>query len=164
MVPSPGKDSITFLTSGTWEVVQILAFKRETETVYFLSTETSPRERHIYRVNVKTKEKECLTCSLPWAENGYCKYFSASFSHDASWYILYCNGPNVPRSTLHKTSSTTWYKELEMNQELEEKMSELSSPIRRNFMIPAGKYELTATEFLPPNFDENKKYGILFDV
>lgn len=36
--------------------------------------------------------------------------------------------------------SATWYKELEMNQELEEKMSELSSPIRRNFTIPAGKY------------------------
>lgn len=30
---SPGKDSITFLTSGTWEVVKILAFKKEAETV-----------------------------------------------------------------------------------------------------------------------------------
>ena len=24
--------------------------------------------------------------------------------------------------------------------------------------------ELTATEFRPPNFDENKKYGVLFEV
>ena len=36
--------------------------------------------------------------------------------------------------------AATWYKELEMNKELEEKMSELSSPTRRNFMIPAGEY------------------------
>ncbi|KAL9958899.1 hypothetical protein ACROYT_G035972 [Oculina patagonica] len=164
MVPSSGKESTTFLTSGAWEVVQILAFKKETETVYFQSTETSSRERHIYSVNVKSRAKECLTCFLPWAENGDCKYFSASFSHDASWYILYCYGPNVPRSTLHKTSSTTWYKELQMNRGLEEKMSELWTPKRRNFMIPAGKYELTATEFLPPNFDKNKKYAVHFEV
>jgi len=51
-----------------------------------------------------------------------------------------------------------------MNTELEIKMSKLSTPIRRNFMIPAGKYDLTATEFLPPNFDENKKYAVHFEV
>ena len=84
--------------------------------------------------------------------------------------FLFFAGPNVPRSTLHKTSSSesklviflfdsfflfvslrnivillspfsdTWYKELQMNKGLEEKMSELQSPKRRNFMIPAGKY------------------------
>ena len=36
--------------------------------------------------------------------------------------------------------AATWYKDLQMNNELEEKMSELSSPIIRNFVIPAGEY------------------------
>ncbi|CAH3152488.1 unnamed protein product [Pocillopora meandrina] len=164
MVTPSGKDNINFLTFGTWEVVKILAFKKDTETVYFQSAETSPRDRHIYSVNVKTKEKKCLSCSLPWAENGDCKYFSASFSLEASWYILTCYGPNVPRVTLHKTNSSTWYKDLEMNRALEKKMSELATPKRRNFKIPAGKYDLLATEFLPPNFDENKKYAVHFEV
>ncbi|XP_022797586.1 prolyl endopeptidase FAP-like [Stylophora pistillata] len=131
---------------------------------YFQSAETSPRDRHIYSVNVKTKEKKCLSCSLPWAKNGDCKYFSASFSLEASWYILTCYGPNLPRVTLHKTKSSAWYKELEMNRALEKKMSELAIPKRRNFKIPAGKYDLLATEFLPPNFDENKKYAVHFEV
>lgn len=100
-------------------------------------------------------------------------------------------GPNVPRSTLHKTSSSetdlvifflfdflliflfvsscfslfvcnvvgfffllaTWYKELQMNSGLREKMSELRTPKRRNFMIPAGKYgksPLHPTPYHPP--------------
>lgn len=36
--------------------------------------------------------------------------------------------------------SATWYKDLEMNRALEKKMSELATPKRRNFKIPAGKY------------------------
>lgn len=51
-----------------------------------------------------------------------------------------------------------------MNRALEKKMSELATPKRRNFKIPAGKYDLLATEFLPPNFDENKKYAVHFEV
>lgn len=51
-----------------------------------------------------------------------------------------------------------------MNEGLQKKLSELSTPKRRNFVIPAGEYELLATEFLPPDFDETKKYAVLFDV
>ncbi|KAJ7388938.1 hypothetical protein OS493_034866 [Desmophyllum pertusum] len=165
MVPSAGKDDTTL--PHLWYVGSKSRFWRSIKTAkqcIFKVTETSPRDRHIYSVNVKTKDKKCLTCSLPWAKvNGDCKYFAASFSFDASWYILNCYGPNVPRSTLHKTGST-WYKELQMNKGLVKKMSELSAPKRRNLMIHAGKYDLTATEFLPPNFDENKKYAVHFEV
>ncbi|RMX38942.1 hypothetical protein pdam_00016432, partial [Pocillopora damicornis] len=141
MVTPSGKDNITFLTFGTWEVVKILAFKKDTETVV---------QKHRLETGIFT--------------DGDCKYFAASFSLEASWYILTCYGPNVPRVTLHKTNSSTWYKDLEMNRALEKKMSELATPKRRNFKIPAGKYDLLATEFLPPNFDENKKYAVHFEV
>ncbi|PFX21257.1 Dipeptidyl peptidase 4 [Stylophora pistillata] len=111
----------------------------------------------IFRVQKHRPETDTFT-------DGDCKYFSASFSLEASWYILTCYGPNLPRVTLHKTKSSAWYKELEMNRALEKKMSELAIPKRRNFKIPAGKYDLLATEFLPPNFDENKKYAVHFEV
>lgn len=164
IIPSSSDKVTTFLTKGTWEVTRILAFNDQTETVYFQSSETSPRESHIYSLNVKSQIKVCLSCDLPWAKNGDCKFFTASFSPGASWYILNCHGPKVPRFTLHKSSSTTWYKELQMNEGLQKKLSELSTPKRRNFVIPAGEYELLATEFLPPDFDETKKYAVLFDV
>ncbi|XP_068751485.1 dipeptidyl peptidase 4-like isoform X1 [Montipora capricornis] len=164
MIPSSINKTVTFLTSGTWEVTRILAFNEKTETLYFQSSETSSRERHIYSVNVQTMKKACLSCDLPWAKNGDCKYFTASFSPRTSWYILNCYGPKVPRFTLHKSNDATWYKELQMNKALETKLAELSTPKRRNFLIPAGEYELPATEFLPPNFDENKKYAVQFQV
>jgi len=33
MVPSSGEESVTFLTSGAWEVASILAFNKDTESV-----------------------------------------------------------------------------------------------------------------------------------
>ncbi|KAK2551747.1 Inactive dipeptidyl peptidase 10 [Acropora cervicornis] len=131
-VPSSSDKDTTFLTKGTWEVNRILA--------YIQSSETSPRESHIYSLNVKSQIKVCLSCDLPWAKNGDCKFFTASFSPGASWYVLNCHGPKVPRFTLHKSSSTTWYNELQMNKGLQKKLSELAAPKRRNFVIPAGEY------------------------
>ncbi|XP_015759782.1 PREDICTED: dipeptidyl peptidase 4-like [Acropora digitifera] len=144
---SSSDKATTFLTKGTWEVTRILAFNDETETVS-------------YRVYVKGHfmlvKCKCIFKALkPLLEkvtytDGDCKFFTASFSPGASWYVLNCHA--------------TWYKELQMNEGLQKKLSELSTPKRRNFVIPAGEYELLATEFLPPDFDENKKYAVLFDV
>ncbi|MEM6805763.1 MAG: DPP IV N-terminal domain-containing protein, partial [Bacteroidota bacterium] len=53
--------SIAQLTQGEFEVSGILGIDEENEWIYFLSTEDSPLERHLYRINFKGKKKKKLS-------------------------------------------------------------------------------------------------------
>lgn len=44
-----GEGSVRHLTSGSWEVTQLLAYDESTSSVYFLSTEEGSTQRHLYR-------------------------------------------------------------------------------------------------------------------
>ncbi|KAM3862172.1 inactive dipeptidyl peptidase 10-like [Diretmus argenteus] len=92
--------SLRHLTSGSWEVSQILAYDQSTNSVYFLSTEDDPTQRQLYRVfTVDPFHRECLTCSLFKAQ---CTYYDAIFSPDYQHVLLNCRGPGIPQTTLHK--------------------------------------------------------------
>ncbi|XP_031572937.1 dipeptidyl peptidase 4-like isoform X2 [Actinia tenebrosa] len=155
--------TINNLTSGLWEIDKIFAFNKEQEIVYFSSSETSARNLHIYSIDVKSGEKTCLSCNLDWAKSGRCKYFSASFSHNATWYILTCSGPGVPIVSRHNTVTNT-VEILRSNERLIERMKSLMVPIKRNFNFTSDGYTIDGIEILPPDFDPSKKYGVLFDV
>ncbi|XP_032239823.2 prolyl endopeptidase FAP isoform X2 [Nematostella vectensis] len=162
-LPSDKPGVITNLTHGTWDVMEITGFDPDNEIVYFSSSETSPRDSHIYSISLKTAKKTCLSCSLAWSQSGRCKYFVALFSEKASWYNLICYGPGAPISSRHSTKGFP-SSVLEDNQKLLEHLTELALPKRRDFKFNSGGYEIEAQEILPPNFDENKKYAVLFDV
>ena len=49
------------LTPGTFDVTEVLGFDQEQKYFYYVSTEKSPLERHIYRYEPKKKRKMCLT-------------------------------------------------------------------------------------------------------
>ncbi len=42
-------DDRVFLTQGEWEVTQILGYDEDERAVYYISTETSPHDRHLYK-------------------------------------------------------------------------------------------------------------------
>lgn len=44
-----GEGSVRHLTSGSWEVTQLLAYDESISSVYFLSTEEGSTQRHLYR-------------------------------------------------------------------------------------------------------------------
>uniref|UniRef100_A0A4W5NJ54 Dipeptidyl peptidase like 10 n=1 Tax=Hucho hucho TaxID=62062 RepID=A0A4W5NJ54_9TELE len=80
------------LTSGSWEVSQILEYDEETDTVYFLSTEDGSIQRQLYRVSaVNPFQRECLTCSLFKTQ---CSYYDAVFNPDYQYVLLNCRGNN----------------------------------------------------------------------
>uniref|UniRef100_A0A8C7ZNW6 Dipeptidyl-peptidase 10 (Non-functional) n=1 Tax=Oryzias sinensis TaxID=183150 RepID=A0A8C7ZNW6_9TELE len=82
--------SLRHLTSGTWDVTQILSHDESTNSVFFLSTEEGPSQQHLYRVStVNSLDKECLSCSL-FRSN--CTYFDAAFSSDCQQVLLTCRG------------------------------------------------------------------------
>ena len=71
------------LTSGNWEVTDIVGISPDKKTVYYMSTEQSPLERHLYSVNLDGTKKTCIL-SKPgyWRvfPSANMKYFAAEHS------------------------------------------------------------------------------------
>uniref|UniRef100_A0A3P9MPR4 Uncharacterized protein n=1 Tax=Oryzias latipes TaxID=8090 RepID=A0A3P9MPR4_ORYLA len=148
----------TAVTSGQWEVIDIL--KVTEDSVYFSSNEKDgrPGGRNVYKLTGGSKT--CLTCKF----RAHCEYNSASFSHNASFYLLSCNGPDIPYQALVDTRSNTLVKDLEENNAFRNETSKISMPTVRQGTIKVDKYNLWYTMLLPPGFDESKTYPLLIDV
>uniref|UniRef100_A0A3Q3X3D4 Uncharacterized protein n=1 Tax=Mola mola TaxID=94237 RepID=A0A3Q3X3D4_MOLML len=96
--------SVRHLTSGNWEVSQLLAYDDSTNSVYFLSTEEGPTQQHLYRVStVDPFHKECLSCSLFKPK---CSYYDSTLSPNLRHALLNCRGniSHIIRKTLEKNS------------------------------------------------------------
>ncbi|XP_048455190.1 inactive dipeptidyl peptidase 10-like [Rhincodon typus] len=101
--PKSELSSVRHLTSGNWEVTQILGYDEVHQKIYFLSTEDSTRGRHLYSVHtVGSFHRQCLSCTF---HRDNCTYFSAHFSPSNEHFILHCEGPNIPMVSVHSTSN-----------------------------------------------------------
>lgn len=48
------------ITSGEWEVTELVGVSPNGKTIYYLSTEQSPEERHLYATDIKGKKRTTL--------------------------------------------------------------------------------------------------------
>ena len=71
------------ITQGEWEVTELVGLSKDHKTVYYMSTERSPEERHLYAIGIDGLNKECLL-SKPGYWRVYpsadMKYFAAEHS------------------------------------------------------------------------------------
>jgi len=49
------------LTQGDWDVLELNGYEKDSESLIFSSTEDSPLEKNIYKLSLKTEEKQKLT-------------------------------------------------------------------------------------------------------
>lgn len=71
------------ITSGEWEVTQLIGLSPDMKTVYYMSTEKSPLERHLYAVSIDGQKKECLLSKAGYWRvypSADMKYFAAEHS------------------------------------------------------------------------------------
>nr|XP_046238768.1 dipeptidyl peptidase 4-like [Scatophagus argus]XP_046238769.1 dipeptidyl peptidase 4-like [Scatophagus argus]XP_046238770.1 dipeptidyl peptidase 4-like [Scatophagus argus] len=150
----------TPITSGQWEVIDIL--KVTADSVYYSSNEegNKPGGRNVYKWT-KSRTKKCLTCALH-GEN--CQYNSAYFSQNASFYRMSCSGPGIPHHSLRDNLNDKEIKVLEENKEFSSLISHIQMPTMRRGIITLNGFNLWYQMFLPPGFDESKKYPLLIDV
>ena len=80
---SVAEGRICALTSGEWEVTDIVGISPNKKLVYYMSTEQSPLERHLYSITLDGKKKSCIL-SKPGYWRVYpsanMKYFAAEHS------------------------------------------------------------------------------------
>lgn len=107
--------------------------------LYYLSTlKGKPGERHVLRLNIDNLVVECLTCHL----GDECLFNTATFSLDASYYVLECNGPAIPRIQLHKAHDDSLLMNLQTNDAIKHKLEKRLLPKINKFNIDTGDYSM----------------------
>lgn len=75
-----------------------------------------------------------------------------------------CQGPFVPVVQMVDVKGKNIYQLLAGNQESREKLSKKDLPINVYYTVKSDNVDIAVKETRPPNFDEKKKYAVLFDV
>lgn len=145
------------VTIGKWDVTEIVGVNEKNEEIYYLSTEDSPLERHLYKINFNGKKKKRLT-----NESGVHRI---SMNNDQTWYLDYHSNVNrsltVTLNQINNSKKTV----LEDNEHLNKTISEYNWTNRELITIPVSN-DLTLNAYLikPPDFDPNKTYPLLVHV
>ena len=111
------------ITSGLFEVNQLLHFDVKTRFIYFLSNQADPKEQNIYKISVDHpgSDPKCLTCHQTIPK---CLFYSAQFSPLGGRCFLNCLGklwnqwglgegprrlgPRLPTSCILKIDKDEW--------------------------------------------------------
>ncbi len=144
------KGRLHAITSGEWEVTEIVGIAPNMKTIYYLSTEFAPEERNLFSVDINGKNKRCLL-----ADKGYWRvYPSADMSYFAAEHsatncypsaAVYNNKGKMMRSLMLEPKATT------------------EPEYQRNyytFTTERGD-ELTYYLIYPAQYDPAKRYPVL---
>ncbi|MFQ5825115.1 MAG: S9 family peptidase [bacterium] len=143
------------LTRGEWEVRNIVAVDEKKEIIYFMATERSPLENHLYRIDFNGEHFQRITKTPDW--------HSVNFAPNYKTYLDSYSQINVPPKVGLFTNT-----------------GKLKKVIVENPMEVLNEYRMSKYEFLtfetsdgvklnawmlkPLDFEENKKYPVLMYV
>ena len=150
-----GGNQIEQLTRGDWEVTAIEGVDESRGSVYFVSTQKSSIERHLYRLSLADKSITQLT-----KQEGT---HTTHMAPDSSAYLdTYSSAMTPPRQDLYRADGS------------------LLATINKNEVAELGDYHLSPVEFFtvpgadgtplnalmikPPDFDPSKKYPVIVNL
>jgi len=141
------------VTDGNWEVTDYYGFDKNTNKVFYQSTENGSINRDVYSIKINGKDKARLT------ENDGTN--SASFSADFSLFILTFSNANTPPSyTLCNTKDGNQLRLIKDNSELSKKLKSYVLSPKEFSTININGNELNMYVIKPVDIDANKKYPL----
>lgn len=150
-------DLVRQITTGSWSVAEFLGIdeNNKRQWLYYMSTEDSPLERHLYRIDLKGKVKEKLT-SRPGMH-------SVNISGDFSYYLLYHSNTSTPLNVgLYKLQDNSLVKDLVDNKDLINTWKEFGVTQKEMFTVQNDNGdELYGYYIKPADFDESKEYPLM---
>ncbi len=143
------------LTQGNWEVTEVLGFDKKARNLFYVSTEESPVERHVYKLDLKKGKREKLTRKQGWHQPTLSSdgtYFTDNFSNTETPRILQVISHKGKReNTLVEAKNP-----LEGYKQVDIEISTLKAA--------DNKTELFYRILKPSDLDPNKKYPVLVYV
>lgn len=145
------------LTSGPFDVTTLYGVDEKSDWVYFQSSEVSPVERHIYRINLKGKKKQQLTADAGWND--------ADFSADMSYFIRTYSSSEIPYHFAVYDNRGRELRLLEDNAKLKETASEYGFTEKEffTFELEDGT-PINGWMMKPADFDPSQKYPVFMFV
>lgn len=142
------------LTSGNYDVMEILACDPVSKTVYYQAAEESPLQRVIYKVDILKGTKTKLSTKAG--------YNTAGFSSNGKYFINNWSNTESPSLITMNDASGKELRVLEDNKELKSKLPSLGLP-KKEFITVKGAdgTSLNAWMLKPANFNSSKKYPLL---
>jgi dipeptidyl-peptidase-4 len=146
------------ITRGAWEVSNFIGFDEKQDRLYYLSTEGSPLERHMYSIGTSGKGKKRLTAATGTHR--------INMNPDFTYFLDYHTATQVPNVvSLCQARDGKQVKVLEKNQALQDKLAQYQISKHEFFNIKTTDgTSLNAWMIKPANFDPNKKYPVLMFV
>lgn len=142
------------VTTGNWDVTQLIGKDEATGTVYYESAEESPMRRSVYSVDAKGKKTRLSTAQ---GTN------SAVFSANYAYYVnRFSNVKEPMRISVYETKTGKELRVLRDNAALKTKLSEYAVSTKEFTTITTSTgEELNAWIVKPANFSESKKYPVV---
>lgn len=145
------------ITSGNWSVTDVSAIDEGSGMLYYMSSEASPIERHLYSISLEGKKKKKLTDQAGW--------HSVDFSSGNSYFMDSYSMANDPGGAVLYTNKGKEMEVLEDNKKLRNTMEDYNLSNAEFFQFKTSEdVELEGWMIKPPNFDATKKYPVLMYV
>lgn len=142
------------VTNGDWEVISLYGYDGKNKQLFYQSTEGSPLERRVYKVNIDGTGKELLTIDKGWN--------NATFTPDFSYFIHEYSNVNQPPVYTVKNKKGVTVRVLEDNESLKEDITSLQLPSVEFVTFTANDgLALNGYMIKPPHFSENEQYPVL---
>lgn len=142
------------ITKGSWVVTEYLGYQPKTNNIFFISTNPTPLERHVYKVNIQTGIMTQITLEEGTHE--------VVFNDDFTNFIDKYSNINTPTTIqLYQNEKKSRIIQKGINT-----FKDYAMPIMELVTIKAadGKTDLYGRIIKPLNFDPNKKYPLILYV
>ena len=158
------------VTSGNYEVCDVLGIDVKNQRLYYTSREHHPTQKSLFVIGFDGKKKQCLNDVTRNVKNTEDRYvlgtYNATFSNGCKYYIrTYSTANEPPVYTLHDANGKL-IKVLEDNSELHKKIFVEYGAYRKRFksFTTSTGVKLNYYTITPKDFDLNKKYPVLIYV
>jgi dipeptidyl-peptidase-4 len=145
------------VTNGKYEVTYVNGIDVKNKTVYFLSTEVSPLERHLYSVKFDGKGKKKLS-SEPGTH-------AINMSPDQLTYIDRYSNVNLPTQVELRTTAGKLIEKLVDNKTVQDFVKTIPYAKRELMTATASDgQKLDLFMVKPADFDSSRSYPVVFDI
>ncbi len=141
------------LTSGEWEVIDVLGFNEKRKSIVYVSNECSPIQTNVFAVDVTTGKRALMD------DNGKGWHAAASLSASGRYILDTYQTPDIPRNTvtvdMENGKRSMIFSAKDPWKEKGYKIPEYTSGTLK---AADGKTDLYWRMVKPADFDPNKKY------
>ena len=145
------------LTSGKWDVTELVGVDEENKLIYYLSAEESPMERDLFTIKLNGSSKKKISTRKGQNE--------VAFSKGFKYYINYHSDANSPYYITLNNSTGEELKTLKDNQRVKDAMNQYGFVEKEFIKIKTKEgIELNAYMMKPQEFKETHQHPVFMHV